>query len=90
MESNRRDVQYSQTLQVLQWIQNPTSTAALRDFQDWKVKCNVKGQPYCTRPNPCVLTTRELPGETQRLHTCLECPENYPWIQDPTGDGFRF
>ena len=25
-----------------------------------------------------------------RLHTCMPCPKNYPWIQDPTGDGFSF
>ena len=86
--SSFSDVYFVTGLQVLQWIQTPTSTQALRDFQEWKVKCNVKGQPHCTRPNPCVLTSRELPGETHRLHTCLECPENYPWLQDPTGNGF--
>ena len=76
--------------QVLQWIQNPTSSQALRDFPDWKEKCAVKGQPYCSLPNPCPLTTRELPGETHRLHTCEPCPSNYPWILDPTGEGFVF
>lgn len=50
--------------------------------------CDVKGQPYCSLPNACPLTTRELPGETLRLFTCMECPNNYPWILDPTGDGF--
>ena len=29
-------------------------------------------------------------GETLRLHTCVECPNNYPWLIDPTGDGFSF
>merc|ERR1719208_188583 len=24
------------------------------------------------------------------FHTCMECPNNYPWILDPTGDGFSF
>lgn len=43
-------------------------------------KCDVKGQPYCSLPNACPLTTRELPGETLRLFTCMECPNNYPWI----------
>jgi len=54
------------------------------DFRD------VKGQAFCSLPNPCPLTTRELPGETLRLYTCMECPNNYPWLLDPTGDGFSF
>ena len=49
-----------------------------------------QGQPHCSLPNACPLTTRELPGETLRLHTCVECPNNYPWLLDPTGDGFSF
>lgn len=75
-------------VQVIQWMQNPTELTSLRDFQEWKEKCDVKGQPYCSLPNPCPLTTRELPGQTIRLFTCMECPNNYPWILDPTGDGF--
>ena len=47
-------------------MQNPTGVQVLRDFEDWKEKCNVNGQPYCSLPNPCPLTTRELPGETFR------------------------
>ena len=73
--------------QVIQWMQNPRDVNSLRDFQDWKSHCDVKGQPHCSLPNACPLGTRELPGETIRLHTCLECPNNYPWILDPTGDG---
>lgn len=75
--------------QVIQWMQNPTELTSLRDFAEWKEKCDVKGQPYCSLPNACPLTTRELPGETIRLFTCMECPNNYPWILDPTGDGFN-
>ena len=71
-------------------MQNPTELTALREFQEWKEKCDVKGQPYCSLPNSCPSNTRELPGETNRLHTCIECPNNYPWILDPTGDGFSF
>ena len=71
-------------------MQNPTELTALRDFTEWKEKCGVKGQPYCSLPNPCPTTSRELPGETIRLHTCMECPNNYPWILDPSGDGFSF
>jgi len=84
------DVYFVTELQVIQWMQNPTGTSSLRDFSDWKDKCVVKGQPYCSLPNSCPLTSRELPGQTLRLFTCLECPSNYPWIQDPTGDGFSY
>ncbi|KAL2748198.1 hypothetical protein V1477_003483 [Vespula maculifrons] len=73
---------------VIKWMQTPTELSALRDFQDWKETCDEKGQPYCSLPNACPLTTRELPGETLRLFTCMECPNNYPWLLDPTGDGF--
>ena len=31
-----------------------------------------------------------IAGEVLRLHTCMECPNNYPWLLDPTGDGFNF
>lgn len=85
---DRNDVYFVTMLQVIQWMQNPTELTSLRDFQEWKEKCDVKGQPYCSLPNPCPLTTRELPGQTIRLFTCMECPNNYPWILDPTGDGF--
>ena len=85
------DVYFVTEIQVIQWMQNPTATQSLRDFEDWKKdKCQVKEQPYCSLPNPCPLTTRELPGETLRLHTCMPCPKMYPWILDPTGDGFSF
>lgn len=77
--------------QVIQWMQTPTELDNMRDFTEWKdenSKCDIKGQPFCSLPNPCPLTTRELPGETIRLFTCMECPNYYPWILDPTGDGF--
>ena len=84
------DVYFVNHVQVIQWMQNPVSVNALRDFEEWKERCNVKGQPYCSLPNPCPVTSRELPGETLRLHTCMTCPHNYPWILDPTGDGLSF
>ncbi|XP_026738148.1 uncharacterized protein LOC113501263 isoform X2 [Trichoplusia ni] len=84
----KNEVYFTSLNQVIQWIQNPTELKSLRDFQEWKQdKCDVKGQPFCTLPNACPLTTRELPGEVLRLFTCMECPNNYPWILDPTGEG---
>ncbi|CAH2104742.1 unnamed protein product [Euphydryas editha] len=86
----KNDVYFTSLIQVIQWMQNPTELSQLRDFAEWKQeKCDVKGQPFCSLPNACPLTTRELPGETLRLFTCMECPNNYPWILDPTGEGFN-
>merc|ERR1712001_80610 len=88
--ADHSDVYFVTQIQVIQWMQNPRDVNSLRDFADWKSHCDVKGQPHCSLPNACPLSTRELPGETIRLHTCVECPNNYPWILDPTGDGFSF
>ncbi|CAG0916546.1 unnamed protein product [Notodromas monacha] len=74
---------------VIQWMQNPTELAGLREFEEWKDKCTVQGNPFCSLPNSCPVTTRELPGETLRLFTCMDCPNNYPWILDPTGDNLN-
>lgn len=90
LASYNNEVYFVTELQIIQWMQNPTGAQSLRDFQEWKEKCAVKGQPLCSLPNACPLATRELRGETNRLHTCAECPLNYPWIQDPTGNGFAF
>lgn len=88
--TSQSDVYFVTQLQVIQWMQNPVDINSLRDYAEWKDKCDVKGQAFCSLPNPCPLTTRELPGETLRLFTCMECPNNYPWLLDPTGDGFSF
>ncbi|CAG0904840.1 unnamed protein product, partial [Cyprideis torosa] len=63
---DRNEIYFVNHLQVIQWMQNPTETNAIRDFQEWKEKCDIKGQPYCSLPNACPVTTRELPGETLR------------------------
>ncbi|XP_013776701.1 uncharacterized protein LOC106461428 [Limulus polyphemus] len=86
----KNDIYFVTMTQVLQWMQNPTELSSIREFAQWKEKCDIKGQAYCSIPNACPTTTRELPGETNRLHTCMECPHNYPWLEDPTGDFFAF
>jgi len=86
----RNDVYFVNMLQVVQWMQNPTDLAGLRDFAEWKEKCAVKGNPHCSLPNACKSSTREIPGETLYLHTCMDCPKAYPWILDPTGDDLLF
>jgi len=84
------DVFFVTESMVLDWMINPVPLQNIRDFQPWKRECKVVTPPACSLPNACPLTTRELPGETIRLHTCAPCPKNYPWVFDPTGDGFTF
>jgi len=86
LKSNN-DVYFLTDTQVLQWMKDPTSNLDLKDFSDWKTKCQVTGQPACNRPNACPRKTSELPSEINRLHTCMDCPTTYPWIRDPEGDG---
>lgn len=87
-KSGNPDVYFVNMLQVIQWMQAPTEVAALRDFPEWKEKCDVKGLPFCSIPNTCPVRTREIPDEILSLFTCMDCPRNYPWLLDPTGDGF--
>lgn len=84
----KNDVFFVTNTQILQWMEEPTRINAIREFSQWKEKCEVKGLPYCSIPNACQLTSRELPGERIYLNTCMECPKNYPWIEDYTGNGF--
>ena len=71
-------------------MQNPTKLSDIKNFEEWKDKCDVKGLPHCSLPNRCILNTREIPGETLNLYTCMQCPRNYPWLLDPTGEGLDF
>jgi hypothetical protein len=86
--SNHNDVYFVTMTQVIQWIQNPRTTSEVKNFEPWREKCTVDGKPACWVPHSCKLTSKELPGETINLQTCVRCPNNYPWVNDPTGDGF--
>ncbi|KAK8406787.1 hypothetical protein O3P69_007383 [Scylla paramamosain] len=86
-KTSQNDVYFVTMLQVIQWMQTPTEITAIRDFQEWKEKCDVKGLPYCSLPNTCNVKSRELRGESFNLFTCMDCPREYPWLLDPTGDG---
>lgn len=86
--SNHNDVYFVTMTQVIQWIQNPRTITESKSFEPWKEKCIVDGPPACWVPHTCKLTSKEVPGETINLQTCVRCPNNYPWVNDPTGDGF--
>lgn len=82
------DVYFVTMTQVIQWMQNPQTVNEAKNFDAWKEKCNPITTSQCGVPNSCSLTSKELPGETLRMHTCMRCPPNYPWLNDPSGDGF--
>ncbi|ETN67708.1 hypothetical protein AND_000413 [Anopheles darlingi] len=86
--ANHNDVYFVTMTQVIQWIQNPRTVSEVKNFEPWREKCVVDGQPACWVPHSCKLTSKEVPGETINLQTCVRCPNNYPWVNDPTGDGF--
>ncbi|CAG5096380.1 Similar to CDA1: Chitin deacetylase 1 (Bombyx mori) [Cotesia congregata] len=86
--ANHNDVYFVTMTQVIQWIQNPRTVTESKNFEPWKEKCVVDGPPACWVPHTCKLTSKEVPGETINLQSCVRCPNNYPWLNDPTGDGF--
>ena len=89
MLKERKDVYFVTMSQVLQWMQNPTLLSEMKDFPYWKDQCTSSGHQACWVPNSCRLTSPEIQGETINLQTCLRCPNHYPWLKDPTGDGIH-
>ena len=74
--------------QVIQWIQNPVSVDSAKNYAPWQEKCSPGPRTNCLVPNSCKLSNdKELPGESLRMYTCVRCPNQYPWLNDPTGDG---
>jgi len=74
--------------QVIQWIQNPVSVDSAKNYAPWQEKCSPGPRQNCLVPNSCKLSNdKELPGESLRMYTCVRCPNQYPWLNDPTGDG---
>lgn len=83
------DVYFVTYTQTLEWIQNYPTISETRDFEPWLTKCEAP-QPFpCIKPggNNCALQTDGVPG-TFNMQTCLRCPANFPWLDDPTGEGF--
>ena len=84
---NHKEVYFVTMTQVIQWIQNPASVDSAKNFGPWQEKCSPGPRDYCLVPNSCKLDTAELPGQVLHMQTCLRCPNKYPWLSDPTGDG---
>merc|ERR1712183_47375 len=85
----RGDFYFVTMLQAISWMEAPTEIAALNNFPEWKNKCDPKGLPYCSLPNPCESKPPPEHSNEDRmfLYTCEECLRAYPWLYDPRGDG---
>jgi len=85
--ANHPEVYFVTMTQVIQWIQNPVSVEAANNYAPWQENCAPNPVQACLVPNSCKLTSKEIPGEALRMHTCMRCPNAYPWLNDPSGDG---
>jgi len=71
--------------QVLAWMQSPTPSSQVVEFEPWRQKCtSLDTEDTCEISHDCALTTSEL-SFGQRLQTCNPCPHFYPWLGDVTG-----
>jgi len=68
--------------QAMDWMKNPTEMADIDSFVPWQEDLNrARG---CIFPRNC----RYENGTWERfMSSCIPCPSNYPWLDDPTGIG---
>ncbi|XP_051176820.1 chitin deacetylase 1 isoform X1 [Leptopilina boulardi] len=79
------DVYFVTSHQALEWIRYPTPVNNLQTFESWQ--CNKQFEPYeiaCDLPTACKLPSRVLKSY-RYLHTCFECPKQYPWLRNEFG-----
>ncbi|XP_014666027.1 PREDICTED: uncharacterized protein LOC106808005 [Priapulus caudatus] len=74
--------------QALNWIQNPAPLSNLGDV----FACDYSDRtPLCEHPNLCgYLNITYAPNDEDHpgdrfFQTCAECPEVYPWVNNPSG-----
>jgi len=86
--ANHPEVYFVTQTQVIQWIQDPVTVEAARNFPAWQEKCSPGPRTECLVPNTCKLgNDKELPGQQLVMYTCTRCPNIYPWKNDPYGEG---
>jgi len=75
--------------QALLWITEPKPAETLNAFEPWDCKKRVVPPQPCNLPNKCPLVFRPKkgPASTRYMTTCLDCPDQYPWVGDYDGDG---
>ncbi|XP_037078983.1 LOW QUALITY PROTEIN: chitin deacetylase 1-like [Pollicipes pollicipes] len=82
------DAYFVTMTQVIEWMQSPLTIAETANFDLWKTKCEEPLGFPCSKPggNNCALRASGVQG-TFNMQTCLRCPNDFPWLNDPTGDG---
>lgn len=71
--------------QAIEWMRTPTTLNAVNNFEPWKCKKDLDpAEVACNHPNACKLNSRAIRGE-RFLHTCFECPDQYPWVKNEFG-----
>jgi len=90
--SDHQDVYFLTYSQVLEWIQSPIKSAQVtqRTLPGWSSVCQPSGPlsslMSCKKASNCKVNSPAHNGAPQRLHTCLQCPEVYPWLGNPIGE----
>ncbi|RLU17137.1 hypothetical protein DMN91_011206 [Ooceraea biroi] len=72
--------------QVVEWTRRPTSLNEIKKFAPWQCKTR-HFEPFevaCEQPNSCKLFSKALQSY-RYLHTCFECPKQYPWLRNEFG-----
>jgi len=86
--ANHPEVYFITQTQVIQWIQDPVTKESAKNFLPWQEKCSPGPRTECLVPNSCKLANdKELAGEQFLMYTCQRCPNQYPWLNDPLGEG---
>jgi len=82
-----KDTYFITMTQVIQWIQEPVTADKASSYAPWQEKCAPGPRKSCLVANTCKLSSKEIPGEVLNLQTCIRCPNKYPWLNDPSGNG---
>lgn len=84
---NHPEAYFITMTQVIQWIQEPVDVNLAQNYAPWQERCDVGPRTDCLVANSCKLVSDEVPNEVLNMQTCLRCPNTYPWLNDPTGNG---
>ncbi|XP_071571775.1 chitin deacetylase 1 isoform X2 [Temnothorax nylanderi] len=80
------DVFFVTSNQIVEWMRRPTPLSEIEKFAPWQ--CAKRHfEPYemaCDLPNSCKLSSKVLKSY-RYLHTCFECPKQYPWLRNEFG-----
>jgi len=82
------DVYFVSMNEVLKWMQQPVNTRDALKYPSWRERCTaLDTEDTCLVSNECALSTPALGGVKQRMQTCSNCPDYFPWLGDPRGTG---